>query len=644
MNEEWIDKFLETLAEDEGTEGRKVALEGGKGTRGYGITTISEGLKKVLNFSNLNADEMSDKDLAKQIVLYNIDKMKADIGEETWNNLPNSMKIVASDQYYNSGKLFDGFKGDLVNGNYENALKNTLDIISANDPVTGKNGVMTGLVNRRVRNYNTAAEELGLSQITDFSTGASIVDGKKTAVTYSYDNGDPFIVNTSSAMHSASLKKTDKITSYMSSEAQSAFDLVQESLSGTADDSVNNIVKTVSDTVEQVIKTPTDTSDLSQDDDLLGEKFDELKDPKWDSIQAFRNNEEQFILNNADEITKRINKDNKRIEETNYLEGHENPQFLDPLGSIPNPISEQEQFNLDKKNKEINDAIADNTSYGQIANASIDQEWMTSWLTKYGNGQDFKPNYNFEINDIVPDKETWDELKKGVNPEFLDAFEMTDSLPVLRRTKAKILDVQEKTAIINAKGVATGVTARLLAAILDPSAWTLAIATDGIMAPAIIMNKATRLTRIVRGGLAAGSTNAMIEMTLASQNPTLGAREVLIAAGAGFVLGSALRSFKGTNRIDDDEAAMAKAVDDFVKVKEGQDVVESGLELTTKGKKRYEQLNRTEQDNYDKIADDYNLTIVERTTQRIDGNIEIKMPNGKDEYIITKDGKVYKCK
>ena len=644
MNEEWIDKFLETLAEDEGTEGRKVALEGGKGTRGYGITTISEGLKKVLIFSNLNADEMSDKDLAKQIVLYNIDKMKADIGEETWNNLPNSMKIVASDQYYNSGKLFDGFKGDLVNGNYENALKNTLDIISANDPVTGENGVMTGLVNRRVRNYNTAAEELGLSQITDFSTGASIVDGKKTAVTYSYDNGDPFIVNTSSAMHSASLKKTDKITSYMSSEAQSAFDLVQESLSGTADDSVNNIVKTVSDTVEQVIKTPTDTSDLSQDDDLLGEKFDELKDPKWDSIQAFRNNEEQFILNNADEITKRINKDNKRIEETNYLEGHENPQFLDPLGSIPNPISEQEQFNLDKKNKEINDAIAANTSYGQIAGGAIDQEWMTSWLTKYGNGKDLNPNYNFEINDIVPDKETWDELRKDINPEFWDAFEMTDSLPVLRRTKAKILDVQEKTAIINAKGVATGVTARLLAAILDPAAWTLAIATDGIMAPAIIMNKASRLTRIVRGGLAAGSTNAAIEMTLASQNPTLGVREVLIAAGAGFVLGGTLRSLRATNRIDDDEAALTKAVDDFVKVKEGQDVVESGLEFTTKGKKRYEQLNRTEQDNYDKIADDYNLTIVERTTQRIDGNIEIKMPNGKDEYIITKDGKVYKCK
>ena len=418
MNEEWINKFLEILAEDEGTEGRAVALEGGGSTKGYGITTIADGLKKVLSFNNLNADEMSDKDLARQIVIYNIGEMKKDMGEETWNKLPDSMKIVASDQYYNSGKLFNGFKSDLINGNYENALKNTLDIISANDPTTNQNGVMTGLINRRVRNYNTAAQDLGLSQITDFSTGDSIVDGKKTAVTYSYDNGDPFVVNTSAAMHSASLKKTDRITSYMSSEAQKAFDIVQESLSGTSDNTVDNVVNTVSDTVEQVTKTPIETFDLSQDDDLLGEKFDELKDPKWDSIQAFRNNEEQFILNNADEIRKKIAKQNKEIEETNYLEGHENPQFLEPLGSIPQPLSEQKQFNLDKKNKEINDAIADNTSYGQIAGGAIDQEWMTAWLTKYGNGKDLNPNYNFEINDIVPDKETWDELRKDINPEF----------------------------------------------------------------------------------------------------------------------------------------------------------------------------------------------------------------------------------
>ena len=445
---------------------------------------------------------------------------------------------------------------------------------------------------------------------------------------------------------SDSLKKSiseGTSTGILSNEAQDALNQVTDSMSVTSDD-VDNIVENTVETVEEITKTPLETDDLSQDDNLLGENFDDLKNPRWASEAAFRNKEEEYILANGDEIKKKIEKQNKAIDETNYLVGHENPQFLEPLGSIPQPLSEQEQFNLDKKNKEISNAIAANTSYSQIASAAIDQEWMSSWVLKTGNGEELTPNYNFEINDIVPDKETWDELKKDVNEEFLDAFNITDSLPVLRRTKARILDVQEKTAIINAKGMVTGVTARLLAAILDPSAWTLAIATDGVMAPAIIMNKASRLTRIVRGGLAAGSTNAMIEMSLASQNPTLGLREVLIAAGAGFVLGGTLRGLRATNRIDDDEAAIIKAVDDFVKVKEGQDVVESGLEFTTKGNKRYEQLNRTEQDNFDKIANEYDLTLVERTTLRADGNIEIRMPDGKDEYIITKDGKVYKCK
>ena len=52
-------------------------------------------------------------------------------------------------------------------------------------------------------------------------------------------------------------------------------------MSVTSDD-VNNIVENTVDTVEEITKTPIETFDLSQDDDLLGEKFDELKDPKWD--------------------------------------------------------------------------------------------------------------------------------------------------------------------------------------------------------------------------------------------------------------------------------------------------------------------------------------------------------------------------
>ena len=46
------------------------------------------------------------------------------------------------------------------------------------------------------------------------------------------------------------------------------------------------------------------------------------------------------------------------------------------------------------------------------------------------------------------------------------------------------------------------------------------------------MNKANRIQRIIRGGLAAGTTNLAIEGALVSQNPTLGTKELLIASAA----------------------------------------------------------------------------------------------------------------
>jgi hypothetical protein len=156
------------------------------------------------------------------------------------------------------------------------------------------------------------------------------------------------------------------------------------------------------------------------------------------------------------------------------------------------------------------------------------------------------------------------------------------------------------------------------------------------------MNKANRIQRIIRGGLAAGTTNAAIEGALVSQNPTLGTKELLIAASAGFVLGGTIRGIKSRNMSDDD-IALNKAMDDYTNVKEKEILDEAELQPTTKGNKKYDVANKTEQDDYDKVADEYNKDLADRTTIRTDGNTEIRMPDGEDEYIITKDGKIYKC-
>jgi len=194
LSNEFLEEYMVLLAEDEGTKGRKVALEGGGGTRGYGITTIPDELKEY-------AKTASDEDLARKLVGWHYDKVVGKIGQSTWDNMPNSMKIITVDQHYNSGTLYNGFKTDIISGNYAGALKNTLDIISASDPQTGGKGVMNGLVARRVRNYNRAASELGLSVINQYNIGSA---GTGTQVAYNYNDGSNFNVNTKSGIHSAS--------------------------------------------------------------------------------------------------------------------------------------------------------------------------------------------------------------------------------------------------------------------------------------------------------------------------------------------------------------------------------------------------------------------------------------------------------
>ena len=110
----------------------------------------------------------------------------------------------------------------------------------------------------------------------------------------------------------------------------------------------------------------------------------------------------------------------------------------------------------------------------------------------------------------------------------------------------------------------------------------------------------------------------------------------------GFVLGGTIRGIKSRN-IDENEIALNKAVDDYAKVKEKEILDEAELKPTTKGNKKYDVANKTEQDDYDKVADKYNKDLADRTTIRTDGNTEIRMPDGEDEYIVTKDGKIYKC-
>ena len=414
-------------------------------------------------------------------------------------------------------------------------------------------------------------------------------------------------------------------TGILSDEAQSAIENV---LSSQEAEGVSEAINQVGETLDGV-----NITGLETEDTVPGDK----------PVDQFSVKKDEFLFNSSEELRNKIENDRKEIEKYDPLAGHKNPSFVSPLvEGTYDVISDQDQSIIDNQNLEAQKLLAEKYSIGDISKAAIDSEWIANNVWKMANREDL-PNHDFHVTDFLPTKEQKEDLIKGVNEEYHDMLLFNrdgKTLPELYQLKNKLIEIQEREQILMSKGIATGITARLLAAVLDPVAWGAAIASEGILAPAIIMNKASRLTRIIRAGFAAGATNAAIETILMQENPTLDIDDFAIAVGAGFVLGGTLRGLK---KIDPNEQALHRAVDDFVNGKEKEMVEDSGLKLTTKGNKKYK-VQKTEQDDHNLTVEDYKNTLPSRTTIRTDGNKEIKTPDGKDEYIVTQDGKVIKCK
>ena len=406
-------------------------------------------------------------------------------------------------------------------------------------------------------------------------------------------------------------------------------------LSDEAQSALNNVIEAVPEMANQVGETldGVNITGLETEDTVPGDK----------PVDQFSVKKDEFLFNSSEELRNKIENDRKEIEKYDPLAGHKNPSFVSPLvEGTYDVISDQDQSIIDNQNLEAQKLLAEKYSIGDISKAAIDSEWIANNVYKMANREDL-PNHDFHVTDFLPTKEQKEDLIKGVNEEYHEMLLFNKdgkTLPELYQLKNKLIEIQEREQILMSKGIATGITARLLAAVLDPVAWGAAIASEGILAPAIIMNKASRLTRIIRAGFAAGATNAAIETILMQENPTLDIDDFAIAVGAGFVLGGTLRGLK---KIDPNEQALHRAVDEFVNGKEKEMVENSGLKLTTKGNKKYK-VQKTEQDDHNLTVEDYKNTLASRTTIRADGNKEIRTPDGKEEYIVTQDNKVIKCK
>ena len=150
--------------------------------------------------------------------------------------------------------------------------------------------------------------------------------------------------------------------------------------------------------------------------------------------------------------------------------------------------------------------------------------------------------------------ELWSELTNEIPPEDQDIFQSAESEEEAFQIRKRYQNERELESKIGAAGW-SGISARLLAGVLDETALAAIVATEGTAAPWIFSAKATRLARTVRAGGAAAGTEAAIQSQISDQRETKGTEDVVFASLMGAAIGAPFGAFMRPIGRPGDEAA-----------------------------------------------------------------------------------------
>lgn len=215
---------------------------------------------------------------------------------------------------------------------------------------------------------------------------------------------------------------------------------------------------------------------------------------------------------------------------------------------------------------------AEKPTFGEAVKASVEEDWIMSWAMR--GREEFLPDPDFSISDV-----DYGRITSGLPEDYHGFVEDAVSaahLQSLRQEAIRTYQNDQKLAQLGWGGVGV----RFGAALADPAAIGISIATEGVAAPLIWGNKLSRLQRAFRGATAAATTNAIVESYIVSQNAVKDPYDILYSASAGFVLGGGLASLgraDTTDPINGAMTSMARAADEAQRV-EAVDAVNARIQ------------------------------------------------------------------
>jgi hypothetical protein len=350
--------------------------------------------------------------------------------------------------------------------------------------------------------------------------------------------------------------------------------------------------------------------EIDKETEAMGQKFE------TDSAKDFINNIEPPQLWNLDYAT---------------------PYDQEDLDQIAN-VTYKRQQDLKKK-----------FTLGDATKGAYEDEMIATNLYKQFSREDLAPDVNFVLS-----QELLDELSTDLPDDYREEFAHAHSLAHAQQIREQLLKHLELEDKINSQGVGKGTMLRLLAAFTDPAAWTAIIATDGLLAPVVALQKSARAYRILRKAGAGAVSIGAIETYLASQRPDLDIDNVMHGVMTGAFLGGLFGIRRprvtNTNFTKQFKDTMDESDTKLIRDDGGFEPPPSNNSNLIPGPNNPNPLKPNGERTFDWYDPNYDLAL--HTTKRADGRFEVRMienQSGKpDELImqVNKDGtiEVRKCK
>jgi hypothetical protein len=286
---------------------------------------------------------------------------------------------------------------------------------------------------------------------------------------------------------------------------------------------------------------------------------------------------------------------------------------------------------------------------GDATVGAYEDELIATNAYKQFSREDLAPDPNFVLT-----SELIDELMVDLPQDYMEEFAHAHSLAHAQQIREQLLKHMTLEDKINSQGVGKGTMLRLLAAFTDPAAWTAIVATDGLLAPIVALQKSARAYRILRKAGAGAVSIGAIETYLASQRPDLDIDNVMHGVMTGAFLGGLFGIRRPRIKSNDFTKKFKDTMDEsdtkLIRDDGGFEPPTGNNSNLVPGPNNPNPVKPNGERTFDWYDPNYDLAL--HTTKRPDGRFEVRMienQSGKpDELImqVNKDGtvEVRKCK